>query len=1003
MLRTFAVTLLVASLSVAGFAAEPSPPAALPPGPSWIWDVPVSLPAARKCRLNRSFELDSAVQRAVLKFAADFCWAEVKINDRSVLAITPYCQTQELDVTDAMRRGENRIEVLAEANDGPAAIALSLGVVTQDGKLTTIVSDGTWLTDVFGNVSAATDLGRVRPELWGLGRRGIAVSPLENYEQWQQTKPGAPKVEPKLWAAPGFEIRLVREAQPDEGSWIAMAFDPQGRLTISREDQGLLRMTLDDAHKKVTRVEPIDVDLKECRGLLYAHGALYANANNTKAFCRLKITEEGKAVDVEHLREFPGDVGHGRNDLALGPNGEIYSIHGDSVLPPGEPIVDRTSPLRESRRGPPRKEAYLLKTDKDGKRWELMCTGLRNPYGVAVHPNGDLFTYDADNEFDMGSPWYRPTRIVQMVSGADYGYRAAGGARWPPEFVEHPDNGLPTIDIGRGSPTATMFGTDLKFPSPYKEAMYALDWSYGRVIAVHLAPRGAGYRAATELFLQGKPLNVTDIAAGPDGAMWLITGGRKTQSALYRVAYTGALPLRTEAAEETHEMEAREFSVEARKVRMQIEAAHTLKPIAAEMVMSSPADDPQIALVKRILYEQASDPNERSDNEDFPGRVIMWKLTQLDRRKIACGPGVSPATTTHFYFQEVRQIHQLLDRIPDKVAEHRFVVLQELLDYWPEAKLLTVSSYGNSRELCRRVAVEIGRCLSQELIAKTQPSKRSASDDRIQAEAVAKVAGLLRSEVQEDRLTALLALRHVRNGWSPADRRLYFETLNAGSKFVGGQGMPTFVAKLREEALASLSEAEKKTLADVLNPKPPAPEPLPPPRAIKKKWKLEELAKLVGDDPASAGAMAGDARRGAVVFRDALCSRCHRAGLTGPAVGPDLTMVARRFSRRDMLASIVTPSAAVAENYRNSEITTADGRSIVGRVVVEGDFRSEKVLVNTDPLRPTQWVEIDKKQIEEHREATTSPMPEGLLDSFEPQEIADLLAFLEGELREAGE
>ena len=180
----------------------------------------------------------------------------------------------------------------------------------------------------------------------------------------------------------------------------------------------------------------------------------------------------------------------------------------------------------------------MLRTDRDGKQWELLAAGLRNPFGIAFNPLGDLFTYDADAEFDMGSPWYRPTRVNQLVSGADFGWRGVTG-KWPPYFPDHADNALPTLDIGRGSPTAVAFGTGTRFPADYQQALFILDWSYGRILAVHLAPRGAGYRAWAETFLQGRPLNVTDITVGPDGALWIVTGGRKTQSALYRIAYTG--------------------------------------------------------------------------------------------------------------------------------------------------------------------------------------------------------------------------------------------------------------------------------------------------------------------------------------------------------------------------------------------------------------------------------------------------------------------------------
>src|SRR5206468_5582350 len=185
------------------------------------------------------------------------------------------------------------------------------------------------------------------------------------------------------------------------------------------------------------------------------------------------------------------------------------------------------------------------------------------------NPRGDLFTYDADAEFDMGSPWYRPTRIDQLVSGADFGWRGVTG-KWPPYFPDHADNALPTLDIGKGSPTAVAFGTHSNFPPEYRRALFVLDWAYGRILAVHLTPRGAGYRAAAETFLKGRPLNVTDLAFGPDGALYLVTGGRKTQSALYRVAYTG--PVVAEQPASSHETACLKHANEVRQLRLKLES-----------------------------------------------------------------------------------------------------------------------------------------------------------------------------------------------------------------------------------------------------------------------------------------------------------------------------------------------------------------------------------------------------------------------------------------------
>jgi putative heme-binding domain-containing protein len=158
-------------------------------------------------------------------------------------------------------------------------------------------------------------------------------------------------------------------------------------------------------------------------------------------------------------------------------------------------------------------------------------------------------------------------------------------------------------------------------------------------------------------------------------------------------------------------------------------------------------------------------------------------------------------------------------------------------------------------------------------------------------------------------------------------------------------------------------------------------------RPLFKAWSLEDLAGTTQE-------AAGDAVNGATIFRVAWCARCHRMGAHGPAIGPDLTFVSRRFSRHDILESILNPSKSVAENYRIDVIHTTAGHVHTGRVIIGGDFRSEKIKLTTDPFRPQEFVEIDKKEIETHHESSESPMPKGLLDTLTAEEVADLLAYL---------
>ena len=128
--------------------------------------------------------------------------------------------------------------------------------------------------------------------------------------------------------------------------------------------------------------------------------------------------------------------------------------------------------------------------DPDGKNAELFASGERNTYDIAFNADGELFGFDSDMEWDWGTPWYRPIRVFHATSGGDHGFREGTGQvarRITPTACP------PSVNIGIGCPTGVVFGYGAKFPAKYQKAFYILDWTYGRLIAVHLKPKGASY------------------------------------------------------------------------------------------------------------------------------------------------------------------------------------------------------------------------------------------------------------------------------------------------------------------------------------------------------------------------------------------------------------------------------------------------------------------------------------------------------------------------------
>ena len=416
--------------------------------PDWIWAD--ARKAEARVLLRHSFQVEEEVRSARLRMVADFAFAELSINGKPAGAAEAYGPVVELDVSGFLLPGRNELRLAGRSVAASPALAVRLELVDEKGRKKTITSSPRWQTDT--DELKVKSYGNLGIEKWW-GLRPPAIDESDDYTQWKRAsnaRAGTSSAEIEL--LPGYRVELLRSAGKDEGSWVSLAFDPEGRLTVAREDKGLIRYVFSADRKTISSSELIEGELRECRGLLYAHGNLYVNANNTKGLYRLRDTNgDGTLDEKKLLHSSPGSVGHGRNALALGPEGDIYAIHGDAVDLPGA-IVDRTSPLRQQGLPARPREGHVLRLSPDGSRKELFCGGMRNPFGIAFNTDGEAFTYDADAEFDMGSPWYRPTQVMHLSSGADFGWRAVTGS-WPPYFPDHPDNTQPTLDIGKGSPT----------------------------------------------------------------------------------------------------------------------------------------------------------------------------------------------------------------------------------------------------------------------------------------------------------------------------------------------------------------------------------------------------------------------------------------------------------------------------------------------------------------------------------------------------------------------
>ena len=131
--------------------------------------------------------------------------------------------------------------------------------------------------------------------------------------------------------------------------------------------------------------------------------------------------------------------------------------------------------------------------------------------------------------------------------------------------------------------------------------------------------------------------------------------------------------------------------------------------------------------------------------------------------------------------------------------------------------------------------------------------------------------------------------------------------------------------------------------------------------------------------------------RGRQLYSTVACAACHRFGNEGGSVGPDLTAVASRFSLHDLLESIVEPSKVISDQYQAVNIRLKNGDVISGRV---GNLNGADVNVIEDMFEPGKMTNVRRAEIESIEPSKVSPMPEGLLNSLQLDEIQDLVAYL---------
>jgi putative heme-binding domain-containing protein len=799
----------------------------------------------------------------------------------------------------------------------------------------------------------------------------------------------------QLKVSKGFQVELLHTVpKKEQGSWVAMTLDPKGRLIVSDQYGKLYRVITPPAGTSAgIQIDPLNIEVGQAQGLLYAFDSLYVMVANEsfqgRGLYRVRDTNGDDQYDeVKLLRKLDGGGEHGPHAILPSPDGKTLTIISGNQTKVTE-INSSRVPKHWSEdhllprlwdgngfmKGVLAPGGWVAKTDPEGKSWELIATGFRNEYDAAYNRSGELFTYDADMEWDMNTPWYRPTRVNHVVSGAEFGWRSGAG-KWPAYYA---DSLGAVADIGPGSPTGVTFGYGAKFPSKYQEALYIADWSYGKLYAVHLKPDGSGYSATTEEFISGSPLPLTDLLVSPkDGAMYFAIGGRRTQSALYRVTYAGS--------ESTSPSKGMKGGEKERAQRQRLESFHGRQDASAVReawpFLSSKDRNLRFAARVAIEWQPVAEWQDRALAEKNPvaSTHALLALARATSRDPFHRKPTDPAVDASL----LPKVVAALDRIT-----------WTKLDASQQLDLLRAYSVAFTR---------LGKpddATRSRLAAKFEPLFPSTRRD-LNAElaqmlvflespnAATKIAPVMfKAPTQEEQMDYARALRNLKTGWTPALRTAYFEWFLKAASFRGGASLAGFLRDIKNDAVATLSDSEKTALKPVLNAKPVVKKPLETllaGRATVKEWTVDGLAPVLAK-----GLRNRNYEKGRELFGAVGCYTCHRFDTEGGAVGPDLTGIAGRFSPRDLLESIIEPSKEVSDQYAPIIVTRKDGETVIGRIA---NMNDDTLNLATDMTDPGGFTNIKRTDIQSIEASKMSPMPEGLLNTLQEDEILDLTAFL---------
>ncbi len=778
---------------------------------------------------------------------------------------------------------------------------------------------------------------------------------------------------------PRFNLELIAE-QPDIVTPIGITFDADGAMLVIESHTHHRKSDYQGPAKdRIRRFADTNGDGKfdtwstfyegteATMSILAADdGSIYV-ATRMEVF-RLRDTDGDHVADerdeIAHL-ETAGRYPHnGLAGLTIGPDGLLYFGLGENLGEPYTLVGSDGTKLSGGGEG-----GTIYHCNLDGSDLQLMATGVWNPFGMTFDPSGRL--YMVDNDPDSRPP----CRLLHIVPGGDYGYQFRYGRTgvhplqaWNGELP----GTLPMVAATGEAPSAVTW---------YHGELWGTSWGDHRIETFRLGSNGASVQATFQTVVQGDHnFRPVDFAIAPDGSLYFTDWVDRS----YPVHGKGRI-WRLTWKEEPAKSEALPLSA-AEKEAQELRQAPTLSALEY--------DDP--------FLHQAAVYGFSQRGVDMP--LDIWKELPTGEQRL----GILEAYRWSFDKKKTEAPLPLLRAALEDRDDHvrvyamRWIADMQAKDFLPQLKerltshtptvrefpvLLSALSWlesgsvgGKNEILEQQTLVGILQDENQSTALRTMalklidPHSNQLTDETLQALTDSADDALARQALQ------MLYLRGGEFSQKTAQKMALDQDRDAQLRAMAIVGLSDH-ADVYQETLETLADDDNdvvgrealrtlrtETIAD------------PIPAENLDQW----LAAIEGEADIEAG------RRSFLSSKGGYCIRCHKYDGSGAEVGPDLTYIGQRMTRKRLLESILQPSQEIAPMYVPKVVLTDDGRLHIGYPISDPSVNEKRLFIDTAGKR----FELDPEAIEEERDSEKSIMPEGFQQVLSPKEMRDLVGFL---------